>query len=123
MDETKRRRETQRAYNIEHGITPVSVVKSTEQVRFITRVADAREMREARADDRSRRVAEASPSYGDKDPAILIAELEKQMKESALALDFETAARLRDQLFEIKAKSDGSRARPRGSLAAIRAER
>ena len=123
MDETKRRRETQRAYNIEHGITPVSVVKSTEQVRFITRVADAREMREARADDRSRRVAEASPSYGDKDPAILIAELEKEMKEAALALDFESAARLRDQLFEIKAKADGGRARPRGSLAAIRAER
>lgn len=123
MDETKRRRETQRAYNLEHGITPVSVVKSTEQVRFITRVADAREMREARADDRSRRVAEASPSYGDKDPAILVAGLEKAMKEAALALDFETAARLRDQLFEIKAKADGSRARPRGSLAAIRAER
>ena len=123
MDETKRRRETQRAYNLEHGITPVSVVKSTEQVRFITRVADAREMREARADDRSRRVAEASPSYGDKDPAILIADLEKEMKEAALALDFESAARLRDQLFEIKAKADGGRARPRGSLAAIRAER
>jgi len=123
MDETKRRRETQRAYNLEHGITPVSVVKSTEQVRFITRVADAREMREARADDRSRRVAEASPSYGDKDPAILIADLEKEMKEAALALDFESAARLRDQLFEIKAKADGGRARPRGSLAAIRAQR
>ncbi|MEO5580001.1 MAG: excinuclease ABC subunit UvrB [Gemmatimonadaceae bacterium] len=123
MDETKRRRETQRAHNIEHGITPQSVMKSTEQVRFITRVADAREMREARADDRTRRVSEASASYGDKDPAALISALEKEMKEAALALDFETAARLRDQLFEIKAKSDGNRLRPRGSFAGIRAER
>ena len=56
-------------------------------------------------------------------PTKLIAELEKEMKEAAANLDFETAARLRDQLFEIRAKADGSRARPRGSLAAIRVER
>ena len=123
MDETKRRRETQRAHNVEHGITPYSVVKSTEQVKFITRVADAREVREAREDDRARRVAEVRPTYGGGDPAVLIAELEKGMKDAALALDFETAARLRDQLFEIKAKLDGNRARSRGPLAGIRAER
>ena len=123
MGETKRRRETQRAYNLEHGITPVSVIKSTDQVRFITRVADAREAREAREQDRTRRVAESSPSYGGRDPAALIAELEKEMKEAAVALDFETAARLRDQLFDIRAKMDGSRSRPRGALSAIRVER
>jgi excinuclease ABC subunit B len=123
ISETGRRREMQRAYNTEHGIVPQSVTKSTEQVRFITRVADAREAREAREDDRTRRVAEASSSYDVKDTAALIAELEKEMKEAAIALDFETAARLRDQLFEIKAKADGTRARSRGALAAIQMRR
>ena len=123
IGETGRRREMQRAYNTEHGIIPQSVTKSTEQVRFITRVADAREAREAREDDRTRRVAEAPASYGAKDPAVLIAELEKEMKEAAAALDFETAARIRDQLFEIKAKMDGTRGRSRGALAGIQVRR
>ncbi|MEO8578111.1 MAG: UvrB/UvrC motif-containing protein, partial [Gemmatimonadales bacterium] len=123
MDETRRRRETQRAHNIEHGITPYSVTKSTDQVRFITRVADAREGSEARHEEQARRVAESSPSYKGKNPAELIPQLEKEMKEAAANLDFETAARLRDQLFEIRAKTDGNRNRLRGSLSAIRVER
>ncbi len=123
MDETKRRRETQRAHNIEHGIIPHSVVKSTEQVRFITRVADAREGSDARNEEQARRVAEASPTYKGKDPAVLIPQLEKEMKDAAANLDFETAARLRDQLFEIRAKVDGGRNRLRGSLSGIRVER
>jgi excinuclease ABC subunit B len=123
IGETTRRREMQRAYNTEHGIIPQSVTKSTEQVRFITRVADAREAREAREDDRTRRVAESAAAYGATDPAALIAELEKEMKEAAAALDFETAARLRDQLFEIKAKADGLRARSRGAFAGIQVRR
>ncbi|HVD61988.1 MAG TPA: excinuclease ABC subunit UvrB [Gemmatimonadaceae bacterium] len=123
INETNRRREMQRAYNTEHGIVPVSVTKSTDQVRFITRVADAREAREAREEERSRRVAEARPGYDPKNTAALIAELEKEMKEAATALDFETAARLRDQLFEIKAKADGTRARSRGALAGIQVRR
>jgi excinuclease ABC subunit B len=120
--ETGRRREMQRAYNAEHGITPQSVSKSIDQVRFITRVADAREAREAREADR-RRMAEARAGTNAEDTAKLIAELEKEMKEAAAELDFETAARLRDQLFEIKAKNDGTRARSRGALAGIQARR
>jgi excinuclease ABC subunit B len=122
IEETKRRREAQRAYNTEHGIVPKTVIKSTEQVRFITRVADAREASEARHQEQERRVADAASKYST-DPAQLIAQLEKEMKQAAADLDFETAARLRDQLFEIRAKSDGNRSRARSSLAAIRVER
>lgn len=126
IDETGRRRAMQMAYNEEHGITPKSVVKSIDQVRFITRVADAREEREEREEARGRqkkaRVAEAVPGYETKDIPALIAELEAAMKTAAKELDFEAAARIRDQLFEIKSKYDGageSARKGRGSLAAI----
>src|SRR6266550_2963847 len=59
LSETDRRRNIQLQYNEDNHITPESIVKSTEQVRFITRVADAREAREAREDDRTRRVSES----------------------------------------------------------------
>ncbi|HET9799314.1 MAG TPA: helicase-related protein, partial [Gemmatimonadaceae bacterium] len=113
IDETARRRELQRAHNEEHGITPVSVSKSIDQVRFITRVADARTEREEERGPKRRKVAEAeAPGYEMVDPETLVAMLEQQMREAATALDFEAAARLRDQLFEVKARMAGSTARP-----------
>jgi excinuclease ABC subunit B len=118
IEETARRREIQRAYNIEHGITAVSVVKSIDQVRFITRVADARSSSEEREKEKTRRVAESAARYGTKDLPALIADLEGQMREAATALDFETAARLRDELFELKAKA-GKEHHSRGALAGL----
>src|SRR5215203_4240707 len=113
IDETARRREIQTAYNEEHGITPVSVSKSIDQVRFITRVADARTEREEERGPKRRKVAEtAAPAYDMVDPETLIAMLEQQMREAATALDFEAAARLRDQLFEVKARMAGNTSRP-----------
>jgi excinuclease ABC subunit B len=122
IDETNRRRVIQRAYNEEHGITPRSVVKSVEEVRFITRVADARDEREAREDDRTSRrrekkVAEAAAHYGTNDLPGLIARLEEEMRDAAKKLDFETAARLRDELFDVRAKMDGTRSEPRRGYA------
>ncbi len=118
LDETSRRREIQRAYNVEHGITPVGVTKSIEEVRFITRVADARDGSDAREEDRTsrkkeQRVAEAAKHYGTADLPALIARLEEEMRTAAKNLDFESAARLRDELFDIRAKMDGTRSEPR----------
>ena len=103
LDETERRRVLQRAHNTEHGITPVSVSKSTDEVRFITRVADAR------TEHPEQRVAEPAASYASEmDDATLLEILEAQMKEAAAALDFEAAATLRDQVFELKARLGGA---------------
>ncbi|MGC9334979.1 MAG: excinuclease ABC subunit UvrB, partial [Anaerolineae bacterium] len=91
LDETNRRRSVQQAYNEEHGIEPQSIVK---QVRDLT--------------DRVRAVAERREEYGiaatvpKAEVAFLIRELEKQMKEAATNLEFEKAALLRDQIFELR---------------------
>ncbi len=121
MEETARRREIQTQHNVEHGVTPRGVEKSVEHVRFVTRVADAREERDGaqaessgrggRRDRKAAKVAEANaPAYGvaapydTADPVALVARLEGEMREAAKALDFEQAARVRDQLFEVRTR-------------------
>src|SRR5712675_736544 len=118
IDETNRRRVIQTAYNLEHGITPISVKKSVDQVRFTTRVADSRVERDEREKEKARRVAESGSHYGADNLPALIADLEAQMREAATNLDFESAARIRDELFEVKAKA-GREERSRGSLAGL----
>ena len=108
LDETDRRRRTQEAHNIEHGIVPAGVIKSHDQVRIMTRVADARDGTDARDAERTRgkkqkKVAEAQRTYGTDDLPALIQRLEEEMRTAAKDLDFETAARLRDELFDVKA--------------------
>ena len=108
LDETDRRRRTQEAHNIEHGIVPTGVIKSHDQVRIMTRVADARDGTDARDAERTRgkkqkKVAEAERTYGTDDLPALVQRLEEEMRTAAKDLDFETAARLRDELFDLKA--------------------
>ncbi|MGA0920126.1 MAG: excinuclease ABC subunit UvrB [Gemmatimonadaceae bacterium] len=117
LDETARRRAKQEAHNLEHGITPRGVTKSTDQVRIVTRVADAREGTAAREGERAARqtrkkVAEAERTYGTDDLPGLIARLEEEMRAAAKNLDFETAARLRDELFDLQAAMGEGRGRP-----------
>ncbi|MXX78596.1 MAG: excinuclease ABC subunit UvrB [Gemmatimonadales bacterium] len=107
MEETARRREVQAEYNREHGIEPRSIVKSVREIRFSTAVADAREAQPA--------VHEREGSYEELSPEALAETIEKDMRAAAAALDFETAARLRDELFEIRARiGDGKGTRPPG---------
>ncbi|MFQ5747482.1 MAG: excinuclease ABC subunit UvrB [Gemmatimonadota bacterium] len=104
IDETDRRREVQARYNEARGIVPRSIRKSVEQIRFTTSVADARGEPGVAA-------REPEAAYGRKEPGKLVEALEREMLEAAEALDFERAARLRDELFEVRAAMD-DRARP-----------
>ena len=107
LAEMDRRRELQRSHNVEHGIEPRSIRKSVEQVHFATRVADARSA--------GAKVVEESIDKGAPlDRESLIEVLEQQMREAAAELDFEVAARLRDQIFELRAAGDPVRHSPRG---------
>ncbi len=129
LDETNRRRVIQVQHNLDNGITPMSVKKSIDQVRFITRVADARMERDEEK-GKPKRVAEKIRQFaaGDEAESIdipaAIASVEKAMREAAAGLDFEGAARLRDQLFDLRARAAGnSKPRPAGSDAPRRAAR
>jgi len=96
LEETDRRRQVQMAYNEEHGIEPTTIRKSVEQIEFSTRVADAR--------DKPVQVSEPKASYADEvNREEYVKILEQEMAEAAESLDFERAALLRDQLFELRA--------------------
>ena len=98
LDETERRREIQLEYNREHGITPETIRKSVQEIEFSTRVADARATP-------APRVADSSRSYQDEVNAEELARaLETEMDEAAAELDFERAALLRDELFDLRAR-------------------
>jgi excinuclease ABC subunit B len=101
LDEMTRRREIQQRHNAEHGITPRSIIKSMEEVRLSTHVADARTERPEPRLAVQDRVDLRDPARR----AALIQSLERQMREAAANLEFELAAMLRDQLNELKAMS------------------
>jgi len=118
MDETTRRRTIQHEHNELHGITPTGVVKSVEEVRFITRVADARVEKAEGAVAPPRKIGGETAARSREDLQTLVGELEIAMREAAVALDFEAAARLRDQLFEVRTALGDRPQQARGSEAA-----
>jgi len=113
LEEMTRRRELQRQHNERHGITPRSIVKSVDQVRFATRVADAKTTKAA---------APALQRPADvHEREALVRLLEQQMQAAAEELDFELAAVLRDQILELKAQGDPVRhAVPRARAEPVR---
>ncbi len=96
IDETTRRREIQKEYNREHGITPASIKKKIANILDTVYEADYAELPGAQ-------VAEGEAEYlSPKEYKRRTALLRKQMQESAVKLEFEKAAKLRDELFEIE---------------------
>jgi excinuclease ABC subunit B len=96
IEETNRRRAKQVAYNEAHGIQPVSIHKA---VRDLTDQMAVRSVAEPAGEYRTRGAGALPKSELQR----VIAELEKQMKEAAKNLEFEKAAALRDQIYELRA--------------------
>ncbi|KFL36690.1 excinuclease ABC subunit UvrB [Arenimonas donghaensis] len=99
MDETDRRRQKQVEYNAAHGITPKSVVRAVMDVMEGARS----EPEETRG--KGRKVAEADADYAAMDPAKLavrLKQLEAKMHQHARDLEFEDAARVRDEIHRLR---------------------
>ena len=114
LAEMGRRRTRQAEHNAAHGITPRSIVKSVDQVRFSTRFADAKTAQPV-AQPALQRPANA------REREALVRLLEQQMQAAAEELDFELAALLRDQILELKVQADDKRPpSPRGRAQPVR---
>ena len=92
IDETERRREIQKKYNEEHGITPTTIKKAVRDLIAISKAAT-----ESKAD-----MEKDMESMSRKELEKLLKELNKRMHKAAAELDFEQAAELRDRIIEIK---------------------
>ena len=109
IDETIRRREKQVAFNTEHGITPTTIIKSTEQIMAQGSVLDVKgydpsnpysiapdgELVTAAAEDQE--IYKTIPQL-----EKAVAKTKKQMDKAAKELDFMEAARLRDEMFRLQ---------------------
>jgi excinuclease ABC subunit B len=93
LEETERRREKQRAYNLEHGITPQTVRRNISDLSMAVVEADYVTVPLA---------AEEGAEYRPEELPAIVEALEKEMREAAQALDFEKAAGLRDRLLALK---------------------
>ncbi len=101
IEETDRRRERQLAHNVKHGIKPESIVK---------KVSDIMEAAYPSPRGSNRKVADGKSKYEVLTPEQLMkkaAKLEKQMLKAARDLEFEQAAKLRDEIYLLRAESMG----------------
>jgi len=112
LRETNRRREIQKAYNIEHNITPQTIVKETSN-SLLESLRGKQESWQVEADDflkpRQEKTDPKSLEAANPKLANVIRKLEKEMKQAAKNLDFERAAELRDQLLSLQQQAAKAR--------------
>ena len=101
IEETQRRRRKQLEYNREHGITPRTVYKTVDEILKTTSVADVRARYKTRDRKKSIREFDVLDRLTGQE---LISRLEVEMKQAAANLEFEKAARLRDEILRLKGK-------------------
>ena len=92
IDETNRRRKIQAKYNEEHDITPQTIKKAVRDLISISK----------KVETSSEDITKDIESMSEKEIDKLVAKIKKQMHTAAAELNFELAAKLRDQLIEIK---------------------
>lgn len=99
IDETKRRRSIQIAFNEEYGIVPKTIIKAVVDI--------AQSVSADNADDSSEDVNRKLAQFSREETLRIISELEDEMVQASERMDFEAAAKARDQLIKVKACFEG----------------
>lgn len=99
IDKTKRRRGIQIAYNEEHGIVPKTITKAVVDI--------AQSVSADSADESSQDINRKLAQFSREETLRIISELEDEMVQASERMDFEAAAKARDQLIKVKACFEG----------------
>jgi excinuclease ABC subunit B len=104
IGETKRRRERQIAYNLEHGIDPQTIRKAVGDILGVLRPSETAsgQLKSDRRDRDRRKVVEELKNLPENELGRLVQTLEEEMHTAAEELRFEYAARLRDEIKELR---------------------